>query len=97
MRNAYEELFQTHGVDLVLAGHDHDYQRSVVIDDIIYVVSGAGAKLRNAGRASFTVVSERVFHYLQLEINENVLEATAISADGVVDEFSICHRDSNLR
>ncbi len=39
VRNAFSPLFERFGVQLVLAGHDHDYQRSPV-DGVTYVVSG---------------------------------------------------------
>ena len=50
-------LFEQAGVELVVAGHDHDYQRSNEIDGITYIVSGGGAKLREGGRESFTAMS----------------------------------------
>lgn len=96
VRNAWKTLFETHGVDLVLAGHDHDYQRQEVINDITYIVSGGGAKLRDAGSASFTLVAEKVLHYVEIDVTDEVLEATAHGVSGTVDQFSICHVDSNL-
>lgn len=51
VRNQLIPIFESHGVDLVLAGHDHHYERSVPIlggaeaegdDAITYIVSGAG-------------------------------------------------------
>lgn len=89
-RDAFVGFFEEYGVDLVLSGHDHDYQRSEVIEDIVYVVSGAGAKLRPTGKKSFTEVSESVLHFLELEIDEEVISARAISVDGDIDEFSLC-------
>lgn len=43
------------GVDLVLSGHDHDYERFKPIDGVTYVVSGAGG----AGLYGFKDVSPR--------------------------------------
>jgi tartrate-resistant acid phosphatase type 5 len=41
----YQWAFRSMGVDLVLSGHDHDYER-IVRDDLNYIVDGAGgAKL----------------------------------------------------
>ena len=42
-RDAFTPIFDRYGVQLVLSGHDHDYQRSKPIDGTVYVVSGAGA------------------------------------------------------
>jgi hypothetical protein len=42
--------FNQYGVQLVLAGHDHDYQRSEAINGITYVVSGAGSRTTDQPR-----------------------------------------------
>ena len=44
-------LFEKYGVDLVLAGHDHDYQRTMPINGVTYVVSGGGSRARPTGDA----------------------------------------------
>ena len=83
-------LFEQADVPLVLAGHDHDYQRSKELDGITYIVSGGGAKLREAGRASFTAVSASVLHYTDLQVYEDRIEGRAITHDGkTLDEFTI--------
>ena len=83
-------LFEQAGVQLVVAGHDHDYQRSKVIDGITYIVSGGGAKLREGGRESFTAVSATVLHYVDLFVYEDRLEGRAIRHDGgIIDTFTI--------
>jgi hypothetical protein len=55
-------------VQLVLAGHDHDYQRSEPIGAVTYVVSGGAAKLRPANRAEFTEVAWSTHHFVDLLI-----------------------------
>lgn len=42
-------LFERYDVPLVLAGHDHDYQRSRPIDGVTYVVSGRSDAPRDRG------------------------------------------------
>ena len=42
--NAYHALFSQYGVDLVLQGHNHNIQYFNAIDNIKYIVSGAGGK-----------------------------------------------------
>jgi len=42
--SAYHALFKQYGVDLVLQGHNHNIQYFNTIDNIKYIVSGAGGK-----------------------------------------------------
>jgi 2',3'-cyclic-nucleotide 2'-phosphodiesterase (5'-nucleotidase family) len=51
-----EPILRRHHVDLVLAGHDHHYERTHPIDGITYVVSGGGCKTTRVGRSDFTAV-----------------------------------------
>jgi 3',5'-cyclic AMP phosphodiesterase CpdA len=37
VREAFSPLFERYGVQLVLSGHEHDYQRSVPINGVVYV------------------------------------------------------------
>lgn len=90
VRATWGPLFAEAGVPLVLAGHDHDYQRSVPQDGVTYVVSGAGAKLRATGQADFTAVSTSTLHYLDLLVYDDRLVGRAIDQAGVlVDSFTI--------
>ncbi len=83
-------LFEQNGVELVLAGHDHDYQRSKELNGITYLVSGGGAKLRDTGRRDFTAFSASVLHFLDLMVYDDRIEGRAIKTDGnVFDEFTI--------
>lgn len=83
-------IFEQADISLVLAGHDHDYQRSVPVNDITYIVSGGGAKLRETGREDFTAVSTSTLHYLELLVYKDRLEGRAIDQQGnLIDEFTI--------
>lgn len=88
-RDSFVPLFERYGVDLVLAGHDHDYQRSVPIGGITYVVSGAGSKVRATGSASFTAASAAVLHFVDIGVWSDRLEVTAISFEGAFDRVVI--------
>lgn len=77
-RDAFAPLFERYGVQLVVSGHDHDYQRNRVINGVTYLVSGAGAKLRDAGRSDFTVVSWSTLHFLDVAAYSNRLEVRAV-------------------
>ncbi len=74
----------------MLAGHDHDYQRIRPQNGVQYLVSGGAAKLREAGREDFTIVSESVHHFLDLEAYADRLEVRAIDQDGeVLDSITL--------
>jgi len=83
-------LYERHGVDLVLSGHDHDYQRTENIGGVTYVVSGGAATLRPTGREQFTVTAASTYHFVELAATADQLVVRAIGQDGrVFDEFSL--------
>ena len=77
-------LFEQYDVPLVLAGHDHDYQRSDPIQGVTYIVTGGAATLRDAGRADFTKVSVSTRHYLDLLADRDRITLRAIDQDGML-------------
>jgi hypothetical protein len=79
-------LFERHRVPLVLAGHDHDYERTVPMNGVTYVVTGGGGVgTRPVGRSPFTAFSESVCHFLYITVAGDALTLHAI--DGVGTEF----------
>jgi 3',5'-cyclic AMP phosphodiesterase CpdA len=90
VREVLEPLFVEFGVDLVLTGHDHHYERTVPLDGVIYVVSGAGSKLREAGSSDFTAVSENMLQFMIAEATPDTLRLQSVGVDGaVIDEFTL--------
>ncbi len=90
MRENLQPIVEANGVQLVLAAHDHDYQRNVPINGVIYIVSGGGSELRAAGREDFTDVSLSVNHFLDIEVWQDELIVQAIDISGnAFDEFII--------
>lgn len=94
VRRTWSPLFVRAHVPLVLAGHDHDYERTRPQHGVTYVVSGAGAKLRWVDQSAFTAVSSSTRHYLDLLVYRDRLVVRAIDQSGrLVDRFAI-HRSS---
>ncbi len=83
-RAAFAPLFKQYGVQLALAGHDHDYQRTRTIDGTTYLVSGAAAKLRPAGSNGDTVVSQSIRHFLDLSVYADRLVVQPVDQAGRV-------------
>ena len=91
VRRAWVPLFARHGVNLVLAGHDHDYERSKPQNGVTYIVSGGGgAELRDVGRSSFTAMSAKRHHFVDLNVFADRIEGRAVDVNGTAfDTFSI--------
>ena len=90
VREVFTPLFEQHGVQLVLSGHDHDYQRSVPINGVTYLVSGGGAGTRRTGDRSFTEYSASTMNFVDLNVFEDRLVMRAIDHEfAVFDEFTI--------
>ncbi|MDQ4134292.1 MAG: metallophosphoesterase [Actinomycetota bacterium] len=85
IREKLEPLLVQYGVDVVFSGHDHDYERTTPQQGIVYVVSGAGAKLTPVGSSDFTAASAEKLQFVLVEIKGRQLTATAIDDKG--DEF----------
>ena len=94
VRRAFVPIFERYGVQLVLSGHDHDYQRSRVLDGTTYVVSGAAAGTRRTATRDFTAVSFSWHHFVELAIFPDHLVLRAINEDlRVADEATIALPD----
>jgi hypothetical protein len=68
-------------VQLVLSGHEHDFQRSVPINGVTYMVSGAAAGTRRTGEADFTAASWSWNHFLDLSVFPDRLVVKAVNQD----------------
>jgi hypothetical protein len=84
VRELLSPIVERHGVQLVLSGHDHDYQRSVPIDGVTYVVSGAGSGTRRTGEDDFTAVAYSWHHLVDIAITGDELVLRAVGQDGSV-------------
>jgi hypothetical protein len=84
LRNALAPIAEKHGVQLILAGHDHDYERMIPQNGVAYVVTGGGGKgTRNVGTSSFTAFSSEVIHFVYVEVGVDELILHAVDATGV--------------
>lgn len=90
LREIVQPMFVEHGVQLVLTGHDHLYERTHPQDGVTYVVTGAGAKLSDIGHSDFTAAVEKILQFMMIEIDGDLLTMQAIDATGTVfDEVTI--------
>lgn len=77
-------------VPLVLAGHDHDYERTHPIGGTVYVVAGTGCCVRSVGRSDFTAVALSEPGVLLGEADGERLLLRFVGIDGgVLDEATL--------
>jgi 3',5'-cyclic AMP phosphodiesterase CpdA len=90
VRRTFVPLFERYGVQLVLSGHDHDYQRSEVLDGVTYVVTGGAAGTRRTGSRDFTAVSFSWHHFVEIAVFADRLVLRAVNQDlRVADEGTV--------
>lgn len=90
VRETFGPLFERYGVQLVLSGHDHDYQRSVEIDGVTYVVTGAASGTRRTGEEDFTAESFSWHSYVVVDVFPDRIVGRAVNQDGrVADEWTL--------
>jgi 3',5'-cyclic AMP phosphodiesterase CpdA len=89
VREELAPVFESHGVNLVFAGHDHVYERTVPIRSVTYVVSGGGGRrLYPAGKGRLSACSRSAHHAVLVRIVGGRLSLNAIEPDGnVFDRF----------
>jgi 3',5'-cyclic AMP phosphodiesterase CpdA len=81
VRRAFGPAFVRHGVDVVLAGHEHDYQRSKPINGTVYIVSGAATHLRATGKRRFTASAHARHHFVDLWVIDDHLIIQPVGHD----------------
>jgi hypothetical protein len=101
IRSQLAPIFDAHGVQLVINGHDHGYERTLPLRDdqvqdepgtgTVYVVSGgAGAPLYGFDGDWFTAHTESAFHYCLFEVTQDRLNMSVYRLDGsLMDEVEI--------
>jgi hypothetical protein len=85
IQDAWCPLFDTNRVDVVFAGHDHDYERTIPLGGVTYVVTGGGgAPLHTNGYNSWTAYSESTYQFCLVKIRGLTLSLYSIRPDGSV-------------
>jgi hypothetical protein len=86
LREVLEPIFVKYGMNVVLTGHDHVYERIKPQKGIYYFVSGAGGKLRSGDVNERSPLTEKSFdrdmHFMLWEAVGNQLYFQVISRAG---------------
>ena len=85
LRERLAPVVEKHGVQLVLAGHDHHFERMLPQNGVTYVVTGGGGKgTYDAGTSGFTAFRESVIHFVTVEVGAEEMILRAIDGTGVM-------------
>ena len=83
VREPLAELAEQYGVELLITGHDHNYERTVEIEGTTYIVSGsAGAPIRPVKRKWFTAHARTEPHYVLVDVDRDQMTLRAINLRG---------------
>jgi len=85
------------GVDVVMSGHQHNYQRGLY-GGVVFVTSGGGGgglDLNRVDNHSVYTVTRTLHHHLLLHISGSLLAFTAVQLDGsILDQFEVQRRQA---
>ena len=86
VREVVEPLFVKYGVNVVLAGHEHFYERVKPQKGIYYFISGAGGKLREGDVKKGSALTEKAFDtdlsFMLVEVVKDEMHFQVISRTG---------------
>jgi uncharacterized protein (TIGR03437 family) len=103
VRERVTPILEKYDVQLVLNGHEHNYQRTKSIRNGVFVDSdagtvhitsgGGGARLFPVSPRTWLAASDISYHYMKFEVRGTRMTATAVRADGsVIESFTLAPR-----
>ena len=96
-REQFGPVLERHHVPLVLAGHEHDYERFHPQNGTTYVVTGGGGRgARKMGRSPLTAYGEAVLHLLLITVENDTLSLHAIDGAGREFDGAVIRRDGGV-
>ena len=94
-RTNWSPLFVKYEVDWVFSGHSHNYQRTVPIRGVRYLVSGGGGAwpYEAAYGEPMLAFTTTCFHHVSCTVTGDVMQLRAIRSDGLVfDSETVANR-----
>jgi predicted MPP superfamily phosphohydrolase len=96
LRKVLEPIFVQYGVNVVLTGHDHVYERVKPQKGIYYFVSGAAGKLRKGDIRKPSPLTDKAFdqdlHFMLFEVVDDQMYFQAISRTGETVDSGVMAR-----
>jgi hypothetical protein len=81
VRENLQPLLAKHGVQLALAGHEHSYSRSNVIDGVTHIVTGGGGQQANVAKEKllpWQKFAAATYHHLEVAVGPTKLTVRAL-------------------
>ena len=98
VRKHFVPVFEKHQVPLVIAGHDHNYERTKTINGVTYLVTGAGGRgTRPVGSSDFTGFALQVSHFTHVTVEADVMTLRAIDATGGLFDTAVIRKTVSPR
>ena len=101
LRDVLEPLFLKYGVSVVLAGHDHFYERLKPQKGIVYFVIGSGGQLRRGNIDRSTGLTASGFDtdtaFMAVEISGDEMYFNAVSRSGATIDSGVIQRRQDQR
>jgi hypothetical protein len=97
-RWALEPILLRHGVQIVLSGHEHIYQRSELQQGVLYFVSGGAGSLRRGDGVAAPFIARSYdddYHFVLMEIENDAMHFQAISRAGQTIDAGTMFRDAS--
>jgi len=95
MREAVQPLLAKYGVQLLVAAHEHNYQRSVPIQGVTHILTGGGGQqvypfTAEQSQSPWTARRADAFHHIEIMVGEDNMVVRAIDEFGNrIDTVSI--------
>jgi predicted phosphodiesterase len=95
-RWALEPVLLRGGVDIVLSGHEHIYQRSELQNGVLYFVSGGAGSLREGDGIAAPFIARSFdddYHFMLMEIEDDEMHFQVISRAGETIDAGTLERE----
>ncbi len=90
MKRMTSKIFEKYGVDLILTGHSHYYQRNVVNGINHLVIGGGGSPLYSPKKAKYTITQAKKYHHALITVNKTKIAVEVKGLDmNMIDEFEL--------
>ncbi len=91
LQRIFNDLGPKYGIELILGGHDHNYERTKPIKGVTYIVAASGgAPIRRLQPSWWSAQVRTEPHYVVFDVERRNLIGRAVNLDGAVfDSFII--------